>query len=385
MKKMVTITAVCVLLSVSLVAYDLPQLDVLNLRSRAMGGVALAFADDQYAPVNNPAGMGLMRERYVSLIQVQLVLSGDMVEGYKYKDRFSTLLSGDYAIANDMWNYMTRLRLSVGTTPLYFALLNVLPLDFNLVVFNTFRTRLKTNPDIPVPSWDIEGYNDTVAIFNWSMNLVDFKYMNLFVGANAKLVHRVMFLENRMDLLAIKELMRFSLEDVDLMRALSFGMDLGVMAEMGHSKRFRLAFTVSDFFATKFSWTRLDPRDIWGVTLGQGGTESIEPAFNAGFCWRIGTIIPILIEDLLVGADIRNFLDKEINIFLKLYAGLEFTTLGFIKLRTGLYQGWLTGGIGIDIPLLPLEIHLSYWAEELGDFPGQERLDNFAATLNLVF
>ncbi len=58
--------------------------------------------------------------------------------------------------------------------------------------------------------------------------------------------------------------------------------------------------------------------------------------------------------------------------FLKLYVGAEFTLLGFLKPRLGLYQGWITAGLGIDIPILPMEVNFAYWGEELGDYPGQE-------------
>ena len=59
--------------------------------------------------------------------------------------------------------------------------------------------------------------------------------------------------------------------------------------------------------------------------------------------------------------------------------------LGFLKLRGGVYQGYLSGGVGIDVPILPIEIDFAYWAEELGEYPGQERLDNIGVTLNIVF
>lgn len=385
MKKTAFALCLLALFSSALAGLDLPQLDVLNLRSRGMGGVGLGFADDQYTPINNPAGMALMRTKYVTILKAQAVISGDFLKAWEYKDEIKDIIDGDYNIANDTWNYISNLRVSAGSTPLYLSLLNIFPLNINLIIFNTARVRVKTNPDMLVPTWNVDVFNDTVAMLNWGFNLIDFKYMNIYIGINAKLIHRVMYSRERMDVFSIYNYFSMSLEDYDLMRALSVGGDLGLMAELGHARRVRLGITMTDFYGSRFNWVKLDLKDLLGVTLDNSGTEMIEPALNVGLSIRVGTIIPLFIEDLVLGIDVRNILDRDVNFFLKTHAGLEFRFLKFLKVRAGLYQGWLTAGGGIDIPLLPLEINFAYWAEELGDYPGQQRLDNFGVTLNFMW
>ena len=384
-KKLVTIGLI-VLLSFSAAGLELPQVDVLNLRSKAMGGVMLSMADDQYAPVNNPAGMALMKTKYVSILQAQAVISGDFLQAFDQKDDLESLLDGDYNVSNDTWNYISNLRLSVGSTPLYLAILNILPLDLNLVVFNSIKTRVKASPDAVLPTFEVDAFNDTVLMLNWSTKLIDLRIMKIYVGVNAKLIHRVYYSQQNLDIFSMYDFDNKKVEDLDIKRALSFGMDFGAMAQMKlFGRELRLSMTLTDFYGTRFSWTAFDPKDPFNTSFKDSGEQMIEPALNLGAMLRIGTILPLFLENLVVAMDIRNVFDFDIKPMMKAYIGFEFTTLKILKIRGGVYQGWLTGGIGINIPVLPMEINFSYWAEEVGQYPGQQRMDNFGLTLNIVF
>lgn len=358
---------------------------MLNLRSKAMGGAMLSLAEDQYTPVNNPAGMALMKKKYVSILQAQAVVSGDFMKFFDQKDELQAIMDGDYNIGNDTWNYISNLRVSIGTTPLYLTVLNILPLDINLVIYNSLRTKIKINPDVVLPSFTIDAFNDTVAMLNWSLKLIDLSFMKLYAGVNAKLVHRIYYSKTKMDVFTIYDYKNIELVDMDIKRALSFGMDLGAIAEFGTRRQFRASMTLTDFYGTRFSWTAFDPKDPFNTSLSDSGTEMIRPALNLGGMLRLGTIVPLFLENMIIAMDVRNVFDFDIKPMMKAYIGFEVTTLKILRLRGGIYQGWLTGGIGINIPALPLEINFSYWAEELGQYPGQQRLDNFGATLNIVF
>lgn len=384
-KKLVTIGLV-VLLSFSAAGLELPQVDVLNLRSKAMGGVMLSMADDQYAPVNNPAGMALMKTKYVSILQAQAVISGDFLKAFDQKDDLETLLNGNYNVSNDTWNYISNLRLSVGTTPLYLSILNILPFNLNLVVYNSVKARVKATPDAVLPTFEVDAFNDTVLMLNWSTRLLNLRRMKIYIGVNAKLIHRIYYSQKNLDIFSMYDFDNMDPENLDMKRALAFGMDFGAVAQMKlFGREFRLAMTLTDFYGTRFSWTAFDPGDPFNTSLKNSGEQMIEPALNLGAMLRIGTILPLILEDLVVAMDIRNVFDFDIKPMMKAYIGFEFTTLKILRIRGGAYQGWLTGGLGIHIPVVPLEINFSYWAEELGQYPGQQRQDNFGLTLNIVF
>lgn len=387
MKRLTTALIFSTLLAGPLAALDAPQVDILNLRSKAMGGVRLSITDDQYAIMNNPAGTAVLEHAWVSLVQAHIMVSGDFIDLYDHKSAFQGIASGTTDIDNSTWNYLSRLKLSVGSAPLYFSLLNVLPFGINIAVFDSLNVKIKSNPDIPVPTWDMMAYNDTVLVGNIATQLIDFKYAEIFFGVNAKVINRVQFGRNGIDLFYLYNLGNLEMSEMDIKRGLAFGMDLGFLAKIGQD--LRVSLTVNDFYRTRFAWTKPSKTDSLSDVLFGDGTDNgagyINPSLAIGASYRIGTIIPVLIEDLVVAMDIRDLFDPDSNSFLKTYSGFEFGMLGFLKIRGGLYQGYVAAGVGIDVPILPIEIDFAYWGEELGEYPGQERLDNLALTLNVVF
>lgn len=65
----------------------------------------------------------------------------------------------------------------------------------------------------------------------------------------------------------------------------------------------------------------------------------------------------------------------------RLHAGAETNLFGFMAVRAGLNQGYLTGGLGFDLPLV--NINLATYGEELGSNAGQ--LEDRRFLLNLEF
>jgi hypothetical protein len=391
MKRLFATLIISVIATGSLAALDAPQVDILNLRSKAMGGVRLSINDDQYAIMNNPAGTSTLERSWVSLIQAHIVFSGDFLSLYDHKDAFANIASGQADIDNSTWNYLSRMKLSLGTAPLYFTMLNILPFNINLAVFNSLNVRMKANPDIPIPTWDMTTYNDTVLVANFATEILDVKSieMDLHFGVNAKVINRIQYRKDKMDLFYLYNLGSLNLEEMEIRRGLAFGMDLGFVATFGKQKDLKLSLTLSDFYSTRFAWTKPNNVSSLGdVIFGEGtdaGAAYIDPSLAIGASYRIGTLVPVFLENIVLALDIRDMFDPDINSFLKVYAGFEFEMLGFLKIRGGFYQGYVSAGLGIDVPILPIEIDFAYWAEEVGDYPGQDRLDNIGLTLNIVF
>jgi hypothetical protein len=433
MKKQFLFAVGIVLLSASIVSAEAaPQIRIQNLRSNAMGGARLSIIDDQYAMMNNPAGPAVLRYKnvrykketdsyepysyrntWVSLMQAQATVSGDFLAFWDHKDSITDAASADsddFDIDNATYNYLTRLRLAGGTTPIYFALQNVLPLNLSLAFFNSGNARVTTNPDIPLPTWNILAYHDAAAVLNFAHKVPNLELgvigkggsmMELSFGVNAKLIQRVQFGKEGADLFYLGSLGELDMESLDLRRGMALGMDLGVIAafywdvddyKWRTQKRQKpdllLSATLTDFYRTRFSWTKPNDLTLGGILFGDGepgGTGYIDPSLAIGAAYNIGTIIPLALDDFTVAMDIREIFSSATTTFLKIYAGFEFSTLKAFKIRGGIFQGYLCAGLGIDIPVLPMEIDFAYWAEELGMYPGQERLDNFGVTLNIVF
>jgi hypothetical protein len=380
----------------ALFALDAPQVQIQNLRAKGMGGAKISIHDDQYAIMNNPAAPALLRSAWVSLVQVQGVISGDFLGFFKHKDAILDAIgegkdSGTISLDNATWNYISNLRLSAGTTPLYFTLQNVIPY-VSLAAFDSVNVRIKTNPDVPIPTWDVHAYNDAAAVVNVAMKVWTAEEigMGLYVGVNGKFIHRVQMSRNDTDIFYLAEIAKVDIKQLDVTHSgISFGMDLGVSAVFGEAEDLTLSLILNDFYKTRFSWTKPQKTDtVHDMFFGDGeaaGTSSIDPSLCIGAAYRVGTILPLVMEDLLVAMDIRDIFDSGTTTFLKIYAGFEFAFLKIFEIRGGIYQGYLSAGLGIHIPILPLEIDLAYWGEELGKYPGNSRLDNFGATVNIVF
>ena len=405
----------------------LPQIAIQNLRSKAMGGARLAILDDQYAMMNNPAGPSVLRykngehsyrNRWLSLIQAQGVIAGDFLSFWENKDALieaAGSIADGVTLENDLYNYLSGLRLAAGTTPLFFSMQNILPLHLSLAVFDSLNMRVKTNPDGPLPTWDILAYNDTVAVLNFAYKLPEIELgvfkergniLELSFGANAKVIQRMQIGKNGAEISDLVDLSDLNMKKLDFRRGMAFGMDLGIVAafhlnvdgaDWYTQKRDKPDLTLSlvctDFYKTRFSWTRPNSYDSLGDILfgdgesidGPAGEGVIKPGLGIGVAWWIGTIIPFVLDDIILTFDVRDIFSSASTTFLKIYAGFEFSVIKAFKLRGGIYQGYLSGGLGIDVPVLPIEIDFAYWGEEMGLYPGQERLDNFGATLNLVF
>ncbi len=385
MKKYIIISLLLFLVSGSLFSLELPQVDVNNLRSKGMGGVMLTIIDDQYSLINNPAGPSASGIKFVSLLQAKALVSGDFLNFWDHKDAIVDIASGDADIDNDTWSYLANLKLAAGTTPLYFALINILPFNLNLATFTTLKIGLDTNLDVPLPTWDLNAVQDTVVVLNFGMPIFSTKdTLMVHVGASLKAIHRYVFTRDNIDLFALADLSNLDEDSVDVKRALGIGLDLGAIAQFG--KKFTVALTITDVYGTRFNWNKVTIKDLLATGSDFGSTTMIEPSVHVGGKLTIGTIFPLLIEDLIVAVDVHDVVDGDIAFFLKVYAGAEFSMLkGLLDIRVGLYQGWISAGLAIHIPILPIDVEFAYWGEELGDYPGQERIDNFGVSLNIVF
>lgn len=388
MKKIIIALLVISLTSSALLGYGAAQVDVLDLRSKAMGGVRLTIPGNQYTIMNNPAGLALMKKSFFSFVQAKVVVSGDLFDLMNNKDKILAV-SDTGVIDNATWNLLSRLKVSIAASPVYLGYVGG---GFGLVLFNTLRAKITSNPDVPLPTWNIEANHDMVLMAGYAMPLLDFKFASIYAGINLKLIQRLQLNKSRMDILYMASIADADLSDFAMKRGLAIGSDIGFVAEFGRA--LKASLTITDFFGTKFNWVTIENMDnlaseITSLSFNEdtGDHDYIEPSVNLGASLTIRSLpfIPkILVKNIVLALDIRDFFDNDVNMFLKLYVGAEFTLLGFLKPRIGLYQGWITAGLGIDIPILPMEINFAYWGEELGDYPGQERLDNIALTVNFV-
>lgn len=157
------------------------------------------------------------------------------------------------------------------------------------------------------------------------------------------------------------------------------GIDLGAMLDVGP---FTVGLSVRDLFGTRFSFSESTLQEISDEIAASQSLPTGDPVTDT-------YLIPMEIN---LGAafhpDLGGFsfiLDPKVHIDLKdpigvirdgmspwslLHIGAEAKLLKTLALRAGFYQGYITGGVGLD--LLIAEINASFFTIERGQFVGDK-------------
>ncbi len=172
-----------------------------------------------------------------------------------------------------------------------------------------------------------------------------------------------------------------------------FAIDAGAILEMG---RLSLGLSVRDLGGTRFAYESgsfgeaLD--DMVGGKLppDSGDEEYVPMKVNAGLSLQLfqGRIVsffnPVLYGEV---RDATSFIDSltegEVSPLLYTHCGADLELFGFLNLRAGLYQGYATAGLGIDLPLLDLQA--AYFTRELGTDIGEKPSSGLTLEASLRF
>jgi hypothetical protein len=117
--------------------------------------------------------------------------------------------------------------------------------------------------------------------------------------------------------------------------------------------------------------------------MNVGGTaiqkpELVQPSVNMGLSLR-----PVDTQGLylLTAVDVHS-MNQAFSFSKKLGIGAELGLGSIVKMQTGLYHGYPSAGLQVDVKLL--KIRLVTYAEELGESSGQQADRRFALQLKLL-
>ncbi len=358
-------------------------------RALGMGDALTAIADDQNVFFYNPAGSVQRTGSMVNFLDMSLTASKDAIDFYQFvKDNeddlknFDKLSSADQiALVDKIQAEMVPLKPTFGVTAPNVSYLSG-PLfggfHWGAGFFGQVSGRAGFNPIVVTPTLYYDVNADAIPMGNLSLKLKNLPYIpgSIGLGSNVKWIRRGQISE--------KSLETFALDDYEAPPAQignGFGLDFGTLYQP--TSRWSVALAVSDFGGTKIKYDALAAEK--GYPAKDAHTEEIKARWNTGVAWTPGKIgvgsfgIP-LHDRLVLAADIRDFANKESKIIadghLADTAGTHFH-LGaeyrwwFLRLRTGANQGYFTGGVGIDWPMLKLDY--AYYADELSPFAGTSR------------
>lgn len=374
--------AVCVLLgavSAQARSFEVSRAAYHNPRFFGMGGAFVAVSDDRNLFFTNPAGLQNAPGRSFTfgLLPVSLNTNTlDIIDFYRDNDdRFQNLndLSGteQAQFYDDVLDAIGGKR---AETSAHFPLAILWPASedsrmpsFGLGFFARGGTAFLAQngaAGIPVTTLDIEvEYTGVLsAAYSWDELLPG----RLSVGGSFKVDYRQLSL-NTKSILALSED-----EDLDLLSATGFGLDVGAQYQL--TPRVTVGAALYDLIHSDFEFSggdRVDPLAI----LADGDVGELEPSLAVGGAFRPGVALgPI--SDVLLALDVTEPFDGDRSFWKGVHIGAE-GHLGWLAPRFGFYQGYPGAGLGLG------PIQYAYFSTEVGSFPGAR--SNYAHVLSLEF
>lgn len=369
-------------------AAEIPA-SIRGTRALGMGDALSAVADDQNIFFYNPAGTVQRTGSLVTLADISATVSKDFLDLATFigdnedsLKNFDTLTPGEQA---DLVNKITAEM--VGLKPTFGASLpNVSYLSGPLFgglhwgagAFGQASGVVGFNPVIISPSLYYNVNVDAILPVNLAVKVKHLPFIpgSLGLGANVKFIQRGRIQEDSVDVFAMDD---YSGPPAQMGRGV--GMDFGALYKP--TARWNVAATVMDFGGTNIKFDELDAKD--GFDAKASFTEAISARANLGVAWTPGHLglpsfgIPTH-DRLMLAADVRDIANADSKIFenggLADTAGTHFH-LGaeyrwwFLRFRAGANQGYFTGGLGVDWPMVKLDY--AYYADELSLFAGGER------------
>lgn len=322
-----------------------------SIRSRAMGGVYIPFANSAEAIFANPAGLGR-----TSLLDIKLldVTVGVNTTGVTEAANLQNINPDDPNSFNQLFGKRVWLE-ATGKTAVSLPFLSVGYLNDSEVSLELH------NPTFP----EFETYfrNDDAFYAGTAFTVAPGTYL----GFAVKRVNRWGGSTENIQIGSIAG--ATNIQDIGSNfqnKGTGYGLDLAVLTEL-QAPILKPTFTLvwQDVGSTAFN-----------KTAGTDAPVHIDQNLSAG----AGVAMDLPGLDWLAGFEARHLLDPNIEIGKKLYMGTELS-IPFIDLRAGYSQGYLSYGVGLNFIIFHLDA-VSY-TEETGIYPGQAGDSRYMVSLNI--
>jgi len=329
-----------------------------------MGGAFLSLSDDEYALFSNPAGLSTRRSGFELMARVNGQVSQDAISSF---ETFTGLGDSNVKAAVDALDkykgkplygnagilpYLLTKNFSIG------LLLLDTKLNFNISKGKADILAGGLNPNTEVA--DITFISDSGLVLGYAQEVME----KLSLGVNLKGLFRIGGRKG----FTLQEYQNNKKITFDPQQiggsGIGFDVDLGAtydldMLPFGNLSRASLVF--SNLLATDFSMSRrYGPPPKLNRTMNLGWLTAFE-----GFSIIDNFNLMVDITDIPLGGETDPNLGARTGSFKKkLHVGLE-VPMGRFALRTGLHQGYVTAGFGMNLWLARLD--LATYAEETGE------------------
>ena len=366
-----------------------PSAKPFSARYMAMGDGGVAVANDSYLFYQNPAGLGINKEGVSEENGIFTILSIGLRTDVKMAlDIFDTVKKvGDSPFINsdplkaiydnkEDVNKIIGKNIGLGLTgPIY---LGYVGNGWGFMLADALDLSISVSRHA-IPRIKVIGNGVVDFKFGLAFNFDLFDKNDLSIGIAPKVFYR-----GDVDLdKGLTEMidMADSIQD-SIGYGLGFGLDTGVLLKIPFMKESRFGFAIDDIY----SIYEKKSKNSSGKTINLG-TKKIKPVLKFGFYFEFSDFTRDLIGDWLglkVIADIDHLFDQDFpGLGKKLHMGGEFSLFSFLYFRAGINQGYMTGGLGLD--LFILRVDYAYYQREVGPYAGNKVESTHAASISIAF
>lgn len=308
-------------------------------RQMAMGGAVIAVVNDETALISNPAGMGKLRQNYVTLIDPEIHLNQNITRFATASNITGTLsLQGLLDTLNHHPDKHYHLQANL------FPSLIIPNFGFGVLANWTYNAEVVSATN----TFNLRYRNDYAAIVGYNFRLFD---GILKIGFNAKYINRA-----EADEALPSSSTGLTLDSV-VTEGNGIASDAGLIFTLPYTYLPTLAVVVHDVGHTKF--------DAGGGMFYDTPSrpELVPQTYDAAF-----SLSPILANRtrLQITGEYRDVLNayNEQDIFRRIHAGVEFNFSDMIFVRGGYNQKYWTAGF--EFAMNSFQFQVASYGEEIG-------------------
>ncbi|MDR2553664.1 MAG: conjugal transfer protein TraF [Treponema sp.] len=372
MKKKATLCLCFILICAAAVFADekkaMPRIEMPTARSSGMGGSHVAYTDNVFALLVNPAAIMRVEQRSIFALSPTLL---NPQKTFKLLGPFQDAASGEVSKLGSAMD-----ALSGGKVPLGFDI-RELPLAIAWVSdgfgFGLW-SRVFVNPNIIGTYVEINAYADVFLPVGFAFKILDMDSHTVDVGVTVKPFLRVKTTNAAVDIMELMDNDYDFLEDITAPLIGGMGFDLGFMYRWDAG--LSAGITFSDIYTRGRVLQNILGTDTnsyyvpFSLNLGAAYDFKIGQFWENAPSFLAGTGITAAVDwkDFTNVFRQTDYLNQR-NAWLNLGIGLQITMLDMIMVRAGMNDMLPAVGVGLDFG--PMELDLAYYGKELGLEPGQ--------------
>ena len=361
-----------------LTAEKLPPFVMPSARAAGFGGIHAAQGDDISSIFSNPAAFAGIEKQF-SAAEITVSVYGPVFElldtAVNNSGDVEDLIEAFFPNFATGFDIGGPIALGLVSNGFGIGFFNRTVMDINIDPnYNPVSFLTGNPPKIITKAWE-----EVLLVGGYSFRVLDRPDHILDIGLLGKAYYRaVLYLDTPAD--ELNKL--FDIKMSPLETHFGMGIDLGI--KYSYNDIFTIAVAGYDVYSPALV-TEYAPDSKYGSSKGQS-YNTVQPRLALGLLYRLrNDFLDRYISDLVFFADYRDFIslfdEDSRHPLLDVSLGMELTVLKMLKLRAGMVDLLPSGGFGIDMTFMELDVAIR--KKQLGKKPGENSV--FAMDVGLLF